>query len=75
MRDGKKVASREIRQNGNGFCIEIAMDRRSVRFSRGNGLFAAGVMRAVGAKIRKGIAGTGLFAVIGCNYMTKVVVA
>jgi hypothetical protein len=73
MRDGKKVASREIRQNGNGFCIEIAMDRTSVRLSRGNGLFA--VVRAVGAKIRKGVAGTGLFAVIGCNYMTKVVVA
>jgi hypothetical protein len=75
MRDGKEVASREIRQNGNGFCIEIAMDRTSVRFFRRNGLFAVGVMRAVGVKIRKGVAGTGLFAVIGCNYMTKVVVA
>jgi hypothetical protein len=52
------------------------MDRTSVRLFRGNGLFAVGVvMRAVGAKIRKGVAGTGLFAVIGCNYMSKVVVA
>jgi hypothetical protein len=51
------------------------MERTSVRLFRGNGLFAAGVMRAVGAKIRKGVAGTGLFAVIGCNYMSKVVVA
>ena len=42
------------------------MDRTSVRLFRGNGLFAVGVvMRAVGAKIRKGVAGTGLFAVIG----------
>jgi hypothetical protein len=49
------------------------MDRTSVRLSRGDGLLA--VVRAVGAKIRKGVAGTGLFAVIGCNYMTKVVVA
>jgi len=51
------------------------MDRTSVRLFRGNGLFAVGAMRAVGVKIRKGVAGTGLFAVIGCNYMTKVVVA
>jgi hypothetical protein len=51
------------------------MDRTSVRLFPGNGLFAVGVMREVGAKITKGIAGTGLFAVIGCNYMPKVVVA
>jgi len=60
VRDGKEVASREIRQNGNGFCIEIAMDRTGVRLSRGNGLLAVGAVRAVGAKIRKRVAGTGL---------------
>ena len=53
----EKSSIARIRQNGNGFCIEIAMDRTSVRLFRGNGLFAVGVvMRAVGAKIRKGVA-------------------
>jgi hypothetical protein len=73
MRDGKEVASREnppkreriLPRNCDG------PDERAP--FPGDGLFA--VVRAVGAKIRKGVAGTGLFAVIGCNYMTKVVVA
>jgi hypothetical protein len=34
MRDGKEVAPREIRQNGNGFCIKNAMDQTGAPLSR-----------------------------------------
>jgi hypothetical protein len=43
MRDGKEVTSRAIRQNRNGFCIDIVRmtdARRQNLMSRGNRSFA-----------------------------------
>jgi len=55
MRDEKKVASRENPPKRERFCIEIAMDRTSVRLFRGTA-YRRGA--SVGAKIRKSVAGT-----------------